>query len=111
MTIYGGLGGIPGGRVINHEDRFESTVERLFGPLIRASNDAASEMWSALANVDWRHTDGDEAGYSFRAAGDLVAAVRGSGEYMDWYCSGPYAVVADWIEEGLSSEGWTYEAL
>lgn len=107
MTEFGGLGGVPAGRALNEADAFEMAVNRALGDRIRESDETASAMWSALANMDWQHTNGDTAGYSFRAAGDLVAAVRGSGDYMDWYCSGPLAYVSDEILTALAAEGWS----
>ncbi|MDE2621545.1 MAG: hypothetical protein KGL54_15415 [Sphingomonadales bacterium] len=107
MAHYGGWGGITGGRPLNEGDPFEMAVARSLGPAMREDDALASEMWSALANLDWARDDGDTAGYSFRAAGDLVAAVRGKGEdYMDWYCSGPYAVVSERVAAALAQEGW-----
>lgn len=111
MTDFGGLGGIEGGRPFNPTDLFEATVERVLGPAMRQDPSLAKEMWSALANVDWTHVNGDTAGYSFRAAGDLVAAIMGQGDYMDWYCCGPLAFVSDRIADALEAEGWTYEIL
>ena len=106
---FGGMGGLMEGRLLNAEDDFEMTVNRVLGDLIRTSDDWAEKMWGALANVDWTHVNGDIASYSFRAAGDMIAAIRGKGNYMDWYCSSAEGVVDPVIAERMQLEGWSYE--
>ena len=91
----------------NAEDVFECAVARYLGERIRTEDATANAMWSALADTDWVHANGDTASYTFRAAGDLVAAVRGAGDYLDWYCRGPYGVVSQEIASGLAGEGWS----
>jgi len=91
------------------DDLFAQAVNRALGDKIRAEKSMGSAMWSALANVDWTHENGDTASYSFRCAGDLIASIRGEGMYMDWYCSGPYAEVSPEISEAMNKEGWHFE--
>jgi len=112
MANYDGMGGIEDGRKPNAGDTFEMMVERVLGDAIRMDEEVASQMWCALANVDWKNSEqGDTAGYSFRAAGDLVASIRGEGDYMDWYCCGPEGVVSELISNALEKEGWEWESL
>lgn len=88
--------------------KFDDDVRAVLGSQIRANDEAATEFWSSLANVGWFHESQpeQEVSYSFRAAGGLIAEIRGEGDYIDWYCSGPYAVVASWIAEAMASKGW-----
>jgi len=109
MAQFGGLGGSPELIPLKdwEDDLFVMAVERALGDKIRADDQTASAMWSAVANQDWKHENGDTASYSFRCAGDFIASIRGEGQYMDWYCSGPYETVRDDIREALAKEGWT----
>lgn len=86
---------------------FEEMLARVFGERMQTEDDLCKEIWSALANVTWYHPKSYlEAGYSFRAAGGLIAAIRGGGDYMDWYCCGPYAFITDEIRRSFRKEGW-----
>jgi len=106
MTKFGGLGGVRKGRELNRQDAFEMAVNRALGDRMRREQGICFDMWSALANMNWKHQNGDTASYSYRAAGDLIAAIRGDGDYMDWYCSGPDSTVSAEIEKALAAEGW-----
>ena len=114
MADFGGLGGIPKNVPFDkwNDDLFAQALNRALGDQMRCpiyGEIVCAQVWSALANMDWRHENGDTAGYSFRAAGDLIASIKGEGIYMDWYCSGPYAMVAGYIEDAMAKEGWRPE--
>lgn len=103
-------GGVMGGRSLDLMDLFEATVEVAFGDLVRADKAVAVELWCALANVSWRHESAPGGLlYTFRGAGDLVAALRGDGDYIDWYCCGREGTVSKRVAFGLAGEGWTHE--
>lgn len=106
---YGGLGGVLGGREFNVHDRFEVDLNRALGDEMRKDRELAKDVWGALANVDWRTTDGkDTASYSFRAAGDMIAAIRAvpGEDYCTFYCSRGYARITDQIREAMAKVGW-----
>jgi hypothetical protein len=89
---------------------FETTLERALGDRIRADDKFAAAVWSSMANIIWNHTSGQEFATTFRGAGGLVAEIRretGDMAYMNWYCSGPYAVVNDDVAAAMEKEGWT----
>ena len=88
---------------------FEDDLRDLFKDKIRDSDEFCSQVWSALANIEWTHEDGDVYSCSFRYAGEVIAHIRGNGGYMDWYCSGPYAEVSNEIANGFKSKGWDYD--
>lgn len=117
---FGGMGGARGGRPRDPDDLFEAALDRALGERLRREHKfnlgrpawyegtgIGHRLWGSLANVDWQHTNGDTASYSFRAAGDLIAAIVGEGDYMDWYCSYQSGVADEEIAEAMAREGWT----
>lgn len=92
-------------------DAFEDAVRRAFGDKFKTDETFCCEFWSALANVEWYHPkSGLSASYSFRAAGGLIAELRGEGDYMDWYCCGPYSHVTEFIRRSMKKDGWIFDA-
>lgn len=46
-----------------------------------------NEVWPLLQEVTW--------GCSWRTAGGIVADMRGTGDYIDWYCSGIKNIISE----------------
>ena len=67
---------------------------------IRNDDVYAQNLYAALCNNRFREDDVWEVlkdnvwSCSWRSAGGIIADIRGSGDYMDWYCSG----IRTWIE-------------
>lgn len=99
-------GGLVEARVPDLEDDFERAVEQELGDLVRGDAELGNALWAALSNVVWHHRDGARVAYSFRAAGDLVAAIRREGNYLDWYSETYAGLVAPPIALALWVHGW-----
>ena len=75
-----------------------------------------NQVWPRLRDEYWS--------CSWRAAGGIVADLRGQGDYIDWYCSGIFgagetdsfqgyvseSTVTDEIRQDLFAIGWTVES-
>lgn len=61
---------------------------------VRASDHYAQNLYAAMCNRTWQEQavwpilKNDTWSCSWRSAGAIVAGLRGTGDYMDWYCSG-----------------------
>jgi len=94
------------------DQKFEDDFRELFTSRLKEDEDFGCELWSALANVSWIHEDDPEethCGRGFRSAGAMIASMLGIGDYIDWYCSGPYETVSEYIAEKMASKGWRYK--
>ena len=94
------------------DQKFEDDFRELFTSRLKEDEDFGCELWQALANVDWIHQDDPEETRihrGFRSAGSMIASMLGKGDYIDWYCSGPYETVSEYIAEKMAAKGWRYE--
>jgi hypothetical protein len=87
----------------------------------------AQNLYAAMCNRDWQRNDvwprlkDQRWSCSWRYAGGIVAHMRESGDYIEWYCSGiqgepdeswvdlghvPEGTVTDEIREDLFQLGW-----
>ena len=86
---------------------FENDLKVVFGNKMKSDTEFCKDVWSSMANIVWKHkASGEEYSASFRYAGGLIAEIREEGDYMDWYCCGPYETVSDEIKKGLAKRGW-----
>jgi hypothetical protein len=92
----------------DEEPDFKKDLEDALGDAMRASDEICSQVWSALANIIWTHSSGEEFSCSFRYAGGLIAEIVDKGTYMDWYCSGPYAKVNELVSNAMLEKGWKH---
>ena len=88
---------------------FEKDLVDLFGDKIRNDDEFAKQIWSALTNITWTHENGTEFyNATFRTAGGLIADIRGTGNYMHWYCESPDGIVSNEIETAMKTKDWTW---
>jgi len=78
-----------------------------FGALVERSELFARLLYDALCNTLWVHRQtGQQWRLSWRGAGGVIARLRGTGDYMDWYCSGRKAEVDEQVLAELLVLGW-----
>lgn len=90
-------------------DHFEDTISKYLGERMKTDEALCTRIWSSLANVDWYYIKSQQliiCSYSFRAAGIIIAEIRGQGDYMHWYCSGPYQTVDEEFRKIMKKEGF-----
>ena len=67
----------------------------------------ATLLYAALCNTQWKHVaSGTLWSCSWRYAGGIVAALRGEGDYLDWYCSMGEGLVDEQVLAEIQSLGW-----
>ena len=94
-----------------YDQQFEDDFRELFTARLKENEDFGCELWSAMANVSWINKEDPEETVcrrGFRSAGSMIASMLGIGDYVDWYCSGPYETVSDYIAEKMASKGWYF---
>lgn len=84
----------------------------------------AQKLYAAMCNIQWlKDTQKNPWSISWRGAGDVVSALIGEGDYLDYYCSGiiPYEMehsplsptregnVDPQIENDLAQMGWHWQ--
>jgi hypothetical protein len=86
----------------------EIAIEHRLGDKIRLSDVWAEAIWSAIANTRWEHANGYTAASNTQAAGDLIAAIRGVGDYRHWddNCR-VYKSIPGMILKMMAEEGWS----
>ena len=80
---------------------------------VRSSITYSQNLYAAMCNMQWQKSEvfpilkDDIWSCSWRYAGGIIADIRGSGDYLDWYCSG----IGDGLGNGDSdgSKGYVPE--
>lgn len=101
---------------MNDEQKFDLEQELLstdwLVEKVRANDVYAQNLYAALCNNQFRKNEvwpiltDDNWSCSWRYAGGIIADIIGSGDYLDWYCSG---IIDDdnsnWVYMAKNGEG------
>jgi len=81
-----------------HDDSINLEQDLLASPMmtarVRKSRVYAQHLYAAMCNQQfaknelWPQLKGETWSCSWRYAGGIIADIRKSGDYLDWYCSG-----------------------
>ena len=106
---------------------YEMMNAEWFRNKVRKSESYAQNLYAAMCNNEfvkndvWPILEDKRWGCSWRYAGEIIADLRGEGDYIDWYCSGmgfhdkkgadmkgyvPESLVTDEIRQDLLKLGW-----
>lgn len=72
---------------------------------MRSSKNYCERFYATLCNNVFTKNNQEDS-YSWRSSGGFVADVLGSGDYLNWYCSGGEGNVDDEVAEDLKELGW-----
>lgn len=93
---------------VSLKEEFKKDYWELFAKQAKSDRNAES-LWAALANTIWSKPhaiDEEDVSFRWREASQFVAAMHGTSENNDWYCSSTPGLIMPWILRGLSSRGW-----
>ena len=106
---------------------YDMMTAEWFRNKVRESESYAQNLYAAMCNNQfvkndvWPILQDKRWGCSWRYAGEIIADLRGEGDYIDWYCSGmgfhdkkgadmkgyvPESLVTDEIRADLLKLGW-----
>lgn len=92
-----------------HDEPLTDALDLALGDHIRADDEFAGRVWTALANIEWVAPDGTVHHDSFRNASVTVSDIRGLGEDNLWYLAGlPFGIVDSEIADAMQKMGWTH---
>ena len=84
---------------------------------VRNSDDYAKSLYAAMCNNDFIRLEvmpilkEETWGCSWRYAGGIIADMRETGDYIDWYCAGNESEVTEEIREDLLKLGWIVKSI
>lgn len=89
--------------LVDFEGDLQSLAER-----VENDETFAHDLYGALCNTRWVHA-GSDVPYSFtwRAASELVADMRGTPDLFEYYCAGGEGAVSEDVAYALERLGWT----
>lgn len=76
---------------------------------VRESESYAQNLYAAMCNNEFTKNEvfpilkGEEWSCSWRYAGGIIADMRETGDYIDWYCSG-YGAEDNWVQESVVTD-------
>jgi hypothetical protein len=109
MEVSALTGGRDPRREVDYGEPLEAAVYFNLGPFMVRDSLFCADVWSALTNRVWKGPRGEIVLCSFRAAGDIIAAILDEGTYLDWYCIGRPGYLSPKIEKIMAKAKWVSE--